>query len=111
MEQNKQPLCPHYPITIPENRKVVYTDHRNFPWKSDPKGYFLIKVEKGYICCGHVSSKHRMMTEFRGKEPLKIMKEIAHRKLVKNYEHIGYLTKELLRAKECLNKGEKYVQS
>jgi len=96
MEQKKQPLCPCYPITIPDNRKVVYTDHRNFPWKSDPKGYFLIKLEKGNICCGHVSPQHRMTVEFRGKNPMKIMREICSLNLVKNYEHVGFYFREIV---------------
>src|SRR3989338_6517797 len=102
--------CPFYPITIPDDREVVETDNLKFPWEGDGKGYFLIKLENGMICCGFVNSKHRMETEFRGKDPDKIIKEIAKRKLCSDLQHMGYISSELIIAKQCLDERKKYVQ-
>ncbi|MFH1917043.1 MAG: hypothetical protein ABIJ21_07310 [Nanoarchaeota archaeon] len=101
--------CPFHPIDIPEDREIVNTDDKTYQWKMDPKGYFLVKIQDGNICCGHVTPQHRITIEFRGKDPDKIIKEIAKRKLC-DLSHMGYIAQELQIAKECLTTGKKYVQ-
>ena len=101
--------CPFHKIDIAEDREIVYTDKLKFPWKQDKKGYFLVKLEKNMICCGFVNNKHKMIIEFRGKNPDKIIKEIAKRKLV-DLKHMGYIASELMIAYDCLKNKKKYVQ-
>ncbi len=104
--------CPFHKIEIPENREIVETDKLKFSWKQDPKGYFLVKIEKDQICCGFVNNKHKMKVEFKGKSPDKIIKEIAKRKLV-GLAQMGYIASELMIAKNYLKNNpanKKYIQ-
>jgi len=101
--------CPFHKINIPENRKIINTDKLKFPWKQDPSGYFLIKIENEQIYCGFVSNKHVMEIEFRGKNIDNIIKEIAKRKLV-DLEHMGYIASELMIAENCLKNNKRYIQ-
>lgn len=113
MQNKNTKKCPFHKIEIPKDREIIKTDKLKFPWKQDPKGYFLVKIEKNQICCGFVNNKHKMKVEFRGKNPDKIIKEIAKRKLV-NLEQMGYIASELMIAKDCLKNNslasKKYIQ-
>ena len=103
--------CPLHPIEIPDDREVVDCDRLSFSWKHDPNGYFLVKLDTDnkQICCGFVNKNHKMILELRAKEPDKIIKEIAKRRLV-GLEHMGYIASELIIAKHYLDNGKKYVQ-
>jgi len=107
MSSNK---CPFHPITIPEDREIVECDNKEYKRKKDTKGYFLVKLENGKICCGFVEAKtHRMLAEFRAKDPDKIIKEIASRKIC-SLANMGYIASELMIAKDALDNGKKYNQ-
>ncbi|MBW3019693.1 DUF4346 domain-containing protein [Candidatus Woesearchaeota archaeon] len=102
--------CPFFEIDFNEdNREVVDCDKLSFPWNQDPNGYFLIKIEDNLLKCGFVNSEHKMVLELFGKDPDKIIKEIAKRKLV-NLEHMGYVASELQIAYDCMINGKDYVQ-
>ena len=101
--------CPQHPIEIPDEREIIFTDRKEYPWSSDTKGYFLVKIEDGFLCCGFVNPDHRMVLELRGKDPDKIIKEIVARNLCSN-ENMGYVASELMIAKDALENGKKYVQ-
>ncbi len=95
-------------LRILDNREIVDTDKLSFRWSQDRKRYFLIRIENGHIHCGYVNND-RLGIEFIGKDPEKIYKEIARRKLC-SLEHMGYLGMELCRAKKCLAEKKKYIQ-
>jgi len=101
--------CPFHKIDIPEDREIVLCDNLKFPWKQDLKGYFLVKIENDILCCGFVNNNHKMIVEFRGKNPDKIIKEIIKRKIC-NIENIGYIASELAIAHNCIKNKKKYVQ-
>ena len=101
--------CPIHPIDISEDREIVNCDKIEFPWRQDPKGYFLVKIEDSMIKCGFVNKDHKMILELQGKDPSKIIKEIARRELV-NLEHMGYIASELMTASDALKNNKKYVQ-
>ena len=101
--------CPLHPIEVPEDREVIFSDGKEYPWKRDPKGYFLVKIENGMLCCGFVNSDHKMVLEIRGQKPDKIIKEIAERKLC-SLENMGYIASELMIAKDALDKKKEYIQ-
>ena len=101
--------CPFYPIDIPDDRKVIDCDKLKFKWEVDKKGYFLVKIEKSIIHCGFVNSKHKMIIEFIGKDPDKIIKEIAKRKLC-NLANMGYIASELMIAHHSIKNKKKYTQ-
>ena len=100
--------CPFHKIEIFESREIVNCDSRSFPWKQDKNGYFLVKLENSEICCGFVNNSHKMILELKGQDPDKIIKDIAKRKRI-GLEHMGYITSELMIAKDCLENSKKYV--
>jgi len=108
MKYNEK-LCPSSEVKIPKNRTIVFCDNLNFLWDGDPKGYFLVKIKKNFISCGFVNSKHKMIVEFRGKDPDKIIKEIVKRKIC-NLGNMGYIASELMLARYCLEKKKEYTQ-
>lgn len=101
--------CPVAPIKIPANREIIFTDEKKFPWKQDKNGYFLVKIENGFLHCGFANNNHEVQIEFVGKDVEKMIKEIAERKIC-DLTHMGYIASELQIAKNCLDKKEKYVQ-
>ncbi|MEK6871776.1 MAG: hypothetical protein AABX16_02635 [Nanoarchaeota archaeon] len=101
--------CPDVKITVKQNREIIDCDALTFPWRKDPAGYFLVKLEKGLICCGFVNNRHEIIVEFRGRDPDKIIKEIVRRNLC-DRDHIGYIASELMIAHDCLIHNKKYVQ-
>ena len=105
----KQKSCPSSPVEISPSRKIIFTDKLKFPWRKDKKGYFLVKIENKKIHCGFVNNRNKMIFEFIGKNPDKMMKEIAKRKLC-DMEHMGYIASELIIAENCLKNGKGYIQ-
>ena len=102
-------FCPVSQIKISSKRKIIFTDEKKFPWKKDAKGYFLVKIENNEIHCGFANNKHEVKIEFVGKNPEKMIKEIAKRKIC-DLERMGYIASELMIAKNCLESGKKFVQ-
>ena len=96
------------PFEVPEERPVVHTDALKFPWREDKAGYFLIKIEGKEIQCGFLQN-NKMTVEFRGEDPINMIKEIAKRGLI-NLEHMGYIAAELMLAKQCIDSSKPYVQ-
>lgn len=101
--------CPQHKIEISEDREIISCDEKEFSWKQDQNGYFLVKIENNKLFCGFVNNNHKMILELKGRNPDKIIKEIAKRKLV-DLEHMGYIASELMIAKDCLENGKEYVQ-
>jgi hypothetical protein len=101
--------CPFHPIDIPADREVVLCDGLRHEWHGDAKGYFLVKLENGLLCCGFVNPEHRMVVEFRGKDPDRMIGEIARRELC-SLGNMGYIASELMIAAAALKSGKKYVQ-
>lgn len=101
--------CPFHQIKIPDEREVILTDGKRFPWKMDPHGYFLVKIEQKTICCGFVNKKHVMTKEFRGCDPTVMIKEITRQKLC-NEDNLAYIAQELMIAKDCIDRKKKYIQ-
>lgn len=82
------------------------------PWVMDPKGYFLIrvnrrsnKIEAGYCKRGNVIK--RLIT---GKLPQPIYYTIIRERLVSRPDHAAYLGKELEKAYLALKHHLEYVQ-
>lgn len=79
----------------------------------DPCGNFLIEVEnsKGEIIVLQTTpGSGEVVAEYRGKNPLKLVREIANSSPAIQPSHIGYLGIELQKAKECIQFGAKYTQ-
>ncbi len=107
--KNENKSCPIKKIDVLNNREIIYCDSLTFPWNQDPNGYFLVKIEEGVLCCGFVTPEHKLIIEFRGKNPDKIIKEVTRRNLCSK-ENLAYISSELMIAHSCLINHKKYTQ-
>ncbi len=87
--------------------KVIETRRQPKPWRQDPKGYFLIKVNKkdGIIEVGFCSNDHHLKTKFIGTNADEMYHAIVKEGLVSLLVHAAYLGKELTKA-ELYLKGD-----
>lgn len=94
--------------------KMEEIDIFNFKqnWKLDPKGYFLIKInrDKKIIEVGHCLENNNVLKVFKGKNPEEIMYKIIDENIITLLDHAAYLGKELQKAYIALNHGFKYTQ-
>lgn len=81
-------------------------------WDQDPKGYFLIKVDrkKRQIVVGYVTRSHILTKVFTGTNAEDLYYAIADKNLLSRFTHAAYLGKELHKAEIALKTGKKYVQ-
>jgi hypothetical protein len=83
------------------------------PWRMDPKGYFLIRVNNdlGKIeaaFCDIKENKVRMI--FRGDNPVEVYTAILKENLVSMMDHAFDLGVELEKAYIAMKEGKKYTQ-
>jgi dihydropteroate synthase len=87
-------------------------------WKQDPKGYFLIRINKNQIEVAHVKNDHsnhpkkdlKKATVISGKSAEKIYNTIIRENLISLKQHAAYLGSELQKAEIAMKKKLKYVQ-
>ncbi len=91
-------------------RKVVARG--SGPWQQDPRGYFLIRVNKKekQIEVGFCEAGNVVKLVVLGKKPEEIYHAIFKEGLVTKFDHAAYLGKELEKAYIALKTGAKYVQ-
>ena len=91
----------------------------------DPIGYFLIRInqeskEIEVAFCKYEEikfthpkarfGKNTVNQTFSSKDPKEILKWIKENDLISREDHFEYLKREINVAKECVDKGGKYVQ-
>lgn len=81
-------------------------------WVLDPKGYFLIRINKkeNLIEVGHCLKNNEVVHLIKGKTPEEIMYKIIDCGFVSLLDHAAYLGKELQKAYLALKLNEEYVQ-
>jgi len=88
-------------------------------WVMDPKGYFLIKIDKeqGIIRVAYCIFKkqgnnpmHDMIYEIRGKTALEIVNTLIRKDLISSLQHAADMGIELNKAEISLKKNLKYIQ-
>ncbi len=99
-------------ITMEKPREIDATGTKR-PWKMDPKGYFLIRVNSdlGKIeaaFCDYKENKVRII--IRGDNPMEIYTVILKEELIQNLDHAADLGVELEKAYIALKTGKKYTQ-
>ena len=84
----------------------------NQNWILDPKGYFLIRINKEAqtIEVGHCIENNQVKTKITGKTPEEIMYKIIHENLISLLDHAAYLGKELQKAHTALKYNINYIQ-
>lgn len=95
-----------------DHREIIaeYDDLKEFVM--DPKGYFLIKIdkEKKEIQVGFCGMRNKVEVTVRGKKPIEIYQTIIKQGLVTRLDHAAYLGRELQKAYIALLNGIEYVQ-
>ncbi len=102
-----------YPLKARTSKKAKHINaHGPTPWHQDPRGYFLIRVnrKKGVIEVGFCEHGNVISVLITGKKPEEIYHAIFKEGLIVKFEHAAYLGKELTKAYFALKTGAKYVQ-
>ena len=108
-----------YKINKKIKTKLIAKYHKIKDWKMDPKGYFLIAVdrEKNFIRAGYCkfsklgnSPIHDMVAEVKGKTAIEIVNTLIKEKFISTLQHAADMGIELHKAEMSLKCGFKYVQ-
>lgn len=100
------------PITIRAEREVIIADQKYVKWEQDPKGYFLIKVDKKekVIRVGFCTNDNKMTKEFIGKTAEELYHTILAYDIISVLAHAANLGRELAKAEIALEYDLEYVQ-
>ena len=88
-------------------------------WKLDPKGYFLIDIDKkkkllkvGYcvITKSNDNPTHEMVAEIYGKTAIEVINTLIKEKFISTLQHSGDMGIELCKAELALKYDSKYIQ-
>ena len=108
-----------YKINIKNKKKIKAQYNKIKDWKIDPKGYFLINVDKnndllkvGYckIDKKNKSKDHDMVAEIHGKTAIEIINTLIKEKFISSLQHVGDMGIELCKAELALKYDLKYTQ-
>ena len=108
-----------YNINKKIKKKITAKYHKIKDWRMDPKGYFLIAVdrEKNFIRAGYCkfsklgnSPIHDMVAEIKGKTAIEIVNTLIREKFISTLQHAADMGIELYKAEMSLKYGFKYVQ-
>ena len=106
-------------INIKSRKKINAYYNRIKDWKLDPKGYFLIGIDRekkilrvGY-CKINKSNKlanHDMVAEIEGKTAIEIVNTLIKEKFISSLQHAGDMGIELCKAELALKDGLESTQ-
>jgi len=108
-----------YNINKKIKKKIIAKYHRIKDWKMDPKGYFLIAVDKkkkiirvGYCIFTKLgnSTVNDMVAEIKGKTAIEIVNTLIKEKFISSLQHAADMGIELNKAELALKYGFKYIQ-
>jgi dihydropteroate synthase len=113
MAENKDIEGRWWKIENRVDRTITAKYDRLKDWKMDPKGYFLIKVdrESKLIRVGHCTFPgNKMVAEVIGKTAMEIVNTIVRENMVSSLQHAADLGIELHKAELALKHGYNYTQ-
>ena len=108
-----------YNINMKIKTKITAKYHKIKDWRMDPKGYFLIAVDKnkkiirvGYCIFTRLGNSpiNDMVTEITGKTAIEIVNTLIREKFISTLQHAADMGIELHKAEMALKYGFKYVQ-
>ena len=108
-----------YNINKKINKKITAKYHRIKDWRMDPKGYFLIAInrKKNFIKVGYCifpklknTQVHDMVAEIKGKTAIEIVNTLVREKFISTLQHAADMGIELHKAEMSLKYGLEYVQ-
>ena len=106
-------------ISIKNKKKIKANYNKIKDWKIDPKGYFLIAVDKknnllrvGYckISKQGESTNHEMVAEVEGKSAIEIINTLIKEQFLSSLQHAGDMGIELCKAELALKYNLEYIQ-
>ena len=119
MSKNKAIKGRWYNINKKIKKRLVARYHKIKDWKMDPKGYFLIKVDKKkkFIQVGYCQFKkignspiNDMVAAIKGKTAIEIVNTLIREKFISTLQHAADMGIELHKAELSLKYGFKYIQ-
>ena len=108
-----------YNINKKIKRRLTAKYHKIKDWKMDPKGYFLIAVDKddNYIKVGYCkftklgsNSVNDMVAEIKGKTAIELVNTLIREKFISTLQHAADMGIELHKAELSLKYDFKYIQ-
>ena len=108
-----------YNINKKIRKRLVAKYHKIKDWRMDPKGYFLIAVDKkkkiirvGYCKFTKMGNApiHDMVAEIKGKNAIEIVNTLIREKFISTLQHAADMGIELHKAELSLKYGFKYIQ-
>jgi len=108
-----------YNINKKIKKKITAKYHKIKDWKMDPKGYFLIAVDKnkkiirvGYCIFTRLGNSpiNDMIAEITGKTAIEIVNTLIREKFISTLQHAADMGIELHKAEMSLKYGFEYVQ-
>ena len=108
-----------YKINKKIKRRLVARYHKIKDWKMDPKGYFLIEVDKkkNFIQVGYCkftkignSPINDMIAIVKGKTAIEIVNTLIREKFISTLQHAADMGIELHKAELSLKYDFKYIQ-
>jgi len=100
-------------------KRLVARYHKIKDWKMDPKGYFLIKVDKkkkfiqvGYCQFTKIGNSpiNDMVAVIKGKTAIEIVNTLIREKFISTLQHAADMGIELHKAELSLKYGFRYIQ-
>jgi dihydropteroate synthase len=108
-----------YNINKKINKRITAKYHKIKDWKMDPKGYFLIAVDKnkkiirvGYCIFTRLGNSpiNDMVAEITGKTSIEIVNTLIREKFISTLQHAADMGIELHKAELSLKYGFNYIQ-
>ena len=108
-----------YKINKKINKKIVAKYHKIKDWVMDPKGYFIIAVDKkenllrvGYCTFTKLGNKSEndLIAEVVGKSAIEIVNTLIKEKYISSLQHAADMGIELCKAELALKNNLEYIQ-
>ena len=108
-----------YNINKKIKKKITAKYHKIKDWRMDPKGYFLIAVDKnkkiirvGYCMFTRLGDSpiNDMVAVVQGKTAIEIVNTLIREKFISSLQHAADMGIELNKAEISLKHGFKYIQ-
>ena len=118
MSKNKVIKGRWYNINKKIKKRLVAKYHKIKDWKMDPKGYFLIRVDKkNFIQVAYCKFTrlgnapiNDMVAIVKGKTAIEIVNTLIREKFISTLQHAADMGIELHKAELSLKYGFKYIQ-
>ena len=118
MSKNKVIKGRWYNINKKIKKRLVARYHKIKDWKMDPKGYFLIRVDKkNFIQVAYCKFTrlgnapiNDMVAIVKGKTAIEIVNTLIREKFISTLQHAADMGIELHKAELSLKYGFKYIQ-